>query len=133
MKKWLIKGKNIFLLSLRNALSDGWVTWFFYREYFCGNFRFTPGDKNIQKNLKIYVRFFSIKIKKKKKIPKNLQKKTPKKFKKILPRLAKKKNFPIKLKISTNLFSIKIKINIFFLGLGEKKFIKNLKSLDCGA
>ena len=55
---------------------------------------------------------------------------SPKKLKKNLPGLAINFFFPIKLKISTNLFSIKIKKKIFFLGLGEKNFIKNPKSQD---
>jgi hypothetical protein len=53
--------------------------------------------------------------------------KIPKKSSKNLPGLAKKNFFPIKLKISTNLFSMKIKKKNFFLGLGEKKFIKKSK------
>jgi hypothetical protein len=46
---------------------------------------------------------------------------------KNLPGLAKKYFFPIKLKISTNLFSIKIKKKNFFFGTWWKKIIKNHK------
>ncbi len=59
-----------------------------------------------------------------------MQKKDTKKIQKFLPGLAKKYFFPIKLKISTNLFSIKLKKKKFFLGLGEKKLINNPKSQD---
>ncbi len=68
---------------------------------------------------KSYLKFHSIKIKKKKNSQK-LAKKDTKKIQKFLPGLAKNFFFPIKLKISTNLFSMKIKKNYFFLGLGEK-------------
>ncbi len=56
--------------------------------------------------------------------------KSLKNHQKNLSGLAKKYFFQIKLKISTNLFSIKIKKKKFFLGLGEKKFKKNPKSQD---
>ncbi len=61
---------------------------------------------------------------------KNYQKivKIPQKIhQKKLPGLAKKKIFPIKLKISTNLFSIKIKKKKFFFGTWWKKIHKKSK------
>ncbi len=69
--------------------------------------------KNHQKLLQKFINYY-IKICKK-----NYQKivKIPKKIhQKKLPGLAKKKFFPIELKISTNLFSIKIKKKNFFFG-----------------
>ncbi len=58
-----------------------------------------------------------------KKIFKNCWKKSSKK----LPGLAKNYFFPIKLKIRTNLFSIKIKKKIFFFGTWWKKIHKKSK------
>jgi hypothetical protein len=87
--------------------------------------------KNLKKNLSKIIKKIH------QKLIKRFIKKSPKKLVKIIEkspknpyRSGKKIFFPIKLKISANLFSIKIKKKIFFLGLGEKKFIKNQKSQD---
>jgi hypothetical protein len=79
--------------------------------------------KNIQKFIK---KIIKNSLKKSSKILEKHQKNQQK----ILPGLAKKYFFPIKIKISAKLFSIKIKRKIFFLGLGEKKHVKNRKSQD---
>ncbi len=80
-------------------------------------------SKNLEKNSSKFVKKFIKVIEKMIKI-------FEKSHQKNLPGLAKKYFFPIKLKISTNLFSIKIKKKFFFLGLGEKKSqkIENLKT-----
>ena len=70
--------------------------------------KYTKKSENLSKN-------FLLKLKKKKKFQK-LAKKRHQKIQKFLPGLAKKIFFPIKLKISTNLYSMKIKKKLFFFG-----------------
>jgi hypothetical protein len=73
----------------------------------------------MQKNLKIYLKFFSIKIKKKKKFPKTCKKRHQKNSK-IPSRSVKKIFFSNQIKNKYKLIFNKNKKKKFFLGLGEK-------------